>query len=118
MENIEAYWEIANKTIAIINIMVEGWLVYRFVKPFINRKSYCVGVSYSFRSHLDLVSFHLVKIIEYLPIYVIAKDGVCFQRSECESRRCFCVNKKQAAWTFPGSRMSGGHPLCADRSGT
>ena len=32
MENIETYWAIANKTIAIINILIEGWLVYRFVK--------------------------------------------------------------------------------------
>ena len=39
MENIETYWAIANKTIAIINILIEGWLFYRFVKPFINEKS-------------------------------------------------------------------------------
>ncbi len=56
MENIEAYWEMANKTIAIINILVEGWLVYRFVKPFTNRKSYCVGISYS----LAMLVFYLV----------------------------------------------------------
>ena len=56
MENIETYWAIANKTIAIINILIEGWLVYRFVKPFINRKSYCVGISYS----LVMLVFYLV----------------------------------------------------------
>lgn len=56
MENIETYWAIANKTIAIINILIEGWLVYRFVKPFINRKSYCVGISYS----LAMLVFYLV----------------------------------------------------------
>ncbi len=56
MENIETYWAIANKTIAIINILIEGWLVYRFVKPFINRKSYCVGFSYS----LAMLVFYLV----------------------------------------------------------
>ena len=58
MENIEAYWEIANKTIAIINIIIEGWLVYRFVKPFINRKSYCVGFSYS----LAMLIFYLIPL--------------------------------------------------------
>ena len=47
MENIETYWAIANKAIAVLNMLVEGWLVYRFVKPFINKKSYCVGMSYS-----------------------------------------------------------------------
>ena len=56
MENIETYWAIANKTIAIINILIEGWLVYRFVKPFINRKAYCVGISYS----LAMLVFYLV----------------------------------------------------------
>lgn len=56
MENIETYWAIANKTIAIINILIEGWLFYRFVKPFINRKSYCVGISYS----LAMLVFYLV----------------------------------------------------------
>lgn len=56
MENIETYWAIANKTIAIINILIEGWLVYQFVKPFINRKSYCVGISYS----LAMLVFYLV----------------------------------------------------------
>ena len=47
MENIETYWEIANRTIAVINMIVEGFLVYQFVKPFIHKKSYCVGLSYS-----------------------------------------------------------------------
>ena len=47
MENIETYWEIANRTIAVINMIVEGFLVYQFVKPFIYKKSYCVGLSYS-----------------------------------------------------------------------
>ncbi len=56
MDKIETYWAIANQTIAIINIFIEGWLVYRFVKPFINRKSYWVGVSYS----LAMLVFYLV----------------------------------------------------------
>ena len=47
MENMEAYWAIANQTIAIINILIEGWLVYGFVKPFMKKKTYYVGLSYS-----------------------------------------------------------------------
>ena len=47
MENMETYWAIANQTIAIINILIEGWLVYGFVKPFMKKKSYYVGLSYS-----------------------------------------------------------------------
>jgi len=47
MENIETYWAIANHTIAIINIILEGWLFYRFVKPFMKGKAYYVGISYS-----------------------------------------------------------------------
>jgi len=47
MENMETYWAIANQTIAIINILIEGWLVYGFVKPFMKKKIYYVGLSYS-----------------------------------------------------------------------
>ena len=47
MENMETYWAIANQTIAIINILIEGWLVYSFVKPFMKKKTYYVGLSYS-----------------------------------------------------------------------
>ena len=47
MENMETYWSIANQTIAIINILIEGWLVYVFVKLFMKKKSYYVGLSYS-----------------------------------------------------------------------
>ena len=46
VDNIETYWAIANHTIAILGIMVEGWLFYRLVKPFIKVKSWYVGVSY------------------------------------------------------------------------
>ncbi len=47
MSHIETYWAIANHTISIINILVECWLFYRFVKPFMKEKPYCVGLSYS-----------------------------------------------------------------------
>ena len=47
MDYIETYWAIANHTIAILNIVVECFLFYRFVKPFMRRRAYYVGVSYS-----------------------------------------------------------------------
>ena len=47
MNNMETYWAIANHTIAIINILVEGWLFYKFVQPFMKGKAYYVGISYS-----------------------------------------------------------------------
>jgi len=46
MDKMELYWWIVNQTIMIINLFVEGWLFYKFVKPFINRKAYFVGLSY------------------------------------------------------------------------
>lgn len=47
MDNMETYWAIANQTIAMMNILIEGWLVYRFVKPFMKQKTYYVGLGYS-----------------------------------------------------------------------
>ena len=47
MNNMETYWAIANHTIAIINILVEGWLFYKFVQPFMKGNAYDVGISYS-----------------------------------------------------------------------
>ena len=47
MDNMEVYWSIANSTIAIINIVLEGLLFYTFVKPFMKKKAYYVGLTYS-----------------------------------------------------------------------
>lgn len=47
MNNMETYWAIANHTIAINNLLVEGWLFYKFVQPFMKGKAYYVGISYS-----------------------------------------------------------------------
>ena len=38
-----------------------------------------------------------------MPIYVIAKDGVYFQRIECENRRYFCVNINKSLGPFWGA---------------
>ena len=46
MENIDLYWEIANRTIMIINLIFECWLFSKFINPFIKGKSYLVGLTY------------------------------------------------------------------------
>lgn len=46
MDKMELYWSIANQTIMIINLFLEGWLFYKFVEPFIKKKAYFVGISY------------------------------------------------------------------------
>ena len=71
MENMETYWAIVNQTIAIINILIEGWLVYSFVKPFMKKKAYCAGVSYSL---VMLVLYLLPQQIDYP--YLLGMLGV------------------------------------------
>ena len=46
MEKIELYWEIANQSIMIINLIFECLLFSVFIKPFIKGKSYLVGLTY------------------------------------------------------------------------
>ena len=47
VDNIETYWKVASYTIAILGYIVEGWMGYQFVKPFMKQKAYFVGLSYS-----------------------------------------------------------------------
>ena len=47
MDNLENYWAIANHTIAIFNILAECFLFNKFVKPFMKKRAYFVGLSYS-----------------------------------------------------------------------
>ena len=46
-DNIETYWAIAGHVIAVIGYMIEGWMFYRFVKPFMREKQYYIGIVYS-----------------------------------------------------------------------
>ena len=46
LDNIETYWELTSHTIAVLGYIAEGWMFYRFVKPFMKGKAYIVGVSY------------------------------------------------------------------------
>lgn len=47
MENVEIYWAIVSHSTVIINYLLEGWLIYRYVKPFVKNKPYIVGIAYS-----------------------------------------------------------------------
>ena len=76
MNNMETYWAIANHTIAIINILVEGWLFYKFVQPFMKGKTYYVGISYS----VAMLAFYCVPqeiIYPYLLGIFVAGTMMC-----------------------------------------
>ena len=62
MEKIETYWEIVSHATAIINYLLEGWLIYRYVKPFMKNKSHIVGISYSI---IMLIFFCIPQPITY-----------------------------------------------------
>lgn len=47
MENVEIYWAIVSHSTVVINYLLEGWLIYRYVKPFVKNKPYIVGIAYS-----------------------------------------------------------------------
>lgn len=47
MEHIETYWAIVSHSTVIINYILEGWLFYKFVKPFMKNKPHYVGICYS-----------------------------------------------------------------------
>ena len=62
MENIENYWAIVSHSTVVINYLLEGWLFYRFVKPFMKQKAHYVGLAYSF---VMLVFFCIPQEITY-----------------------------------------------------
>ena len=47
MDNIELYWAIVSHSTVVVNYILEGWLFYRFVKPFMKNKPHYVGICYS-----------------------------------------------------------------------
>ena len=47
MDNIETYWAIVSHSTVIINYILEGWLFYKLVKPFMKNKPHYVGICYS-----------------------------------------------------------------------
>lgn len=76
MNNMETYWAIANHTIAIINLIVEGWLFYKFVQPFMRGKAYYVGISYS----AAMIVFYCVPqeiTYPYLLVIFVASVMMC-----------------------------------------
>lgn len=47
MDKIELYWAIVSHSTVVVNYILEGWLFYRFVKPFMKSKPHYVGICYS-----------------------------------------------------------------------
>ena len=47
MDHIETYWAIVSHSSVIVNYILEGWLFYRLVKPFMKNKPHYVGICYS-----------------------------------------------------------------------
>ncbi len=102
MENIETYWKIANGVIAIINIWVEGWLMYRFVKPFVKRKTYYVGISYS----LAMLIFYLVPqeiVLPYLLGILVAFTTMCLlERKNIKQKVFLATSMYLLRWVVYG----------------
>ncbi len=102
MENIETYWQIANGVIAIINILVEGWLMYRFVKPFIKRKTYYVGLSYS----VAMLVFYLVPqeiTYPYLLGILVAGTSMCLiERKKIKQKVFLATSMYLIRWMVYG----------------
>lgn len=90
MDHMETYWAIANQTIAIINILLEGWLVYWFVKPFIKNNSYYVGLSYS----IAMLVFYCVPqeiTYPYLMGIIVTYTTMCLLERRNISQKVFLV---------------------------
>lgn len=86
MNNMETYWAIANHTIAIINILVEGWLFYKFVQPFMKGKAYYMGISYSVAM---LVFYCVPQEITYpylLGIFVVGTTMCLLERKNIKQK--------------------------------
>ena len=102
MENIETYWQIANEAIAIINILVEGWLIYRFVKPFIKSKTYYVGLSYS----VAMLVFYLVPqeiTYPYLLGILVAGTTMCLiERKKIKQKVFLATSMYLIRWMVYG----------------
>ena len=62
MDNIENYWAIVSHSTVVLNYLLEGWLFYRFVKPFMKNKPHYVGIGYSI---IMLLFFCIPQYITY-----------------------------------------------------
>lgn len=62
MNNIETYWAIVSNVTAVINYLLEGWIVYQYVKPFMKNKPHYVGIAYSV---VMLIFFSIPQPITY-----------------------------------------------------
>lgn len=68
MGNMEMCWAVVSYITGVMNLIVEGWLFYCFVRPFLNKNKYAgmVGVSYFFVMFLLYV---VPFVIEYPRIF-------------------------------------------------
>ena len=102
MENIETYWQIANEAITIINILVEGWLMYRFVKPFMKKRTYYVGLSYS----VAMLAFYLVPqeiTYPYLLGILVAGTAMCIiERKKIKQKVFLATSMYLIRWMVYG----------------
>ena len=48
MERIERYWEVAQGLGEVAEISLEGYFFYRFMRPFLKRKSAAVGAGLAY----------------------------------------------------------------------
>ena len=55
-DNIETYWAIVSHIIAIMGYLVEGWMFYKFVKPFMKENQHYVGIIYS----ITMLAFYVM----------------------------------------------------------
>ncbi|MBE5934893.1 MAG: GHKL domain-containing protein [Lachnospiraceae bacterium] len=56
MENIAVYWDKASTIMTVLNLIIEAWVIYYFIRPFTNKKSYLAGISFT----LSMLVFYFV----------------------------------------------------------
>lgn len=77
MGNMENCWAIANDIMSVINLFIEGWLIYRFIRPFMNKKAYLAGSVFT----LVMVIYYFVPqeiLFARLQAMLIAFVVMCF----------------------------------------
>lgn len=90
IDNIETYWAMASHIIAILGYMMEGWIFYQFVKPFMKGKACIVGISYSITM---LVFYAMPQEITYpnLQGALMACIIMCFLEKRNHKQKVFLV---------------------------
>ena len=102
MESIEIYWAIANTITQVINLILEGWLVYKFVQPFMKKKAYCVGLSYS----AAMLVFYFIPLVVNYPYLLgmfIAWITMCLiEREKIKQKIFLAISMYLLRWMVYG----------------